>query len=128
MHLFASQNEQVREYHKNLDFNYRQILLLRVHKYAGISSETILPYNGYKTWTLWISRVENVKSVYPVQPTIHFQSPKTFLEPQSENLAFNPHASRLVIYYSNSKMTSNMHEIKQFWLRSVGGRKPGLSQ
>ena len=93
MNLFASQNEQVRGYHKNLDFKLRHIVFLTVHKYDGISSETILPYNEYKTWTLWISRVENVKSVYPVQPTIHFQSPKTFLEPQNENLAFNSHAT-----------------------------------
>ena len=93
MHLFDSQNEQVHGYHQNLDFKLRHIVSLTVHKYAGISSEIRLSYNGYKTWTLLSSRFKNVKSVYPVQPTIHFQSPKTFLEPQNENLAFNSHAT-----------------------------------
>ena len=108
---FASQNEQVRGYHQNLDFKLRHIVSLTVHKYAGISSEIRLSYNGYKTWTLLSSRFKNVKSVYPVQPTIHFHSPNTILEPQSENLDFNFDVN-WSLTTKKLKMTSTMHEFK----------------
>ena len=127
MHLFASQNEQVRGYHKNLDFKLRHIVSLTVHKYAGISSEIRLSYNGYKTWTLLSSRFKNVKSVYPVQPIIHFHSPNTILEPQSENLDFNFDVN-WSLTTKKLKMTSTMHEFKLNWPIFVGGRKPGVSQ